>query len=72
MERKPGRLYVKRVWIDSNYCTLSTLCEGEAPELIDAQGSDLFVVRESALQRTQEELKQLLEASGVCWSRHSA
>ena len=66
-QRQPGRLYVKRVWIDRENCLAHTLCEPEASGLIECdEAGQVYKVREAALQRTPQELKELLEANSVC------
>jgi hypothetical protein len=61
------RLIVRRVWIDLDSCLWHTLCRPEAPGLIEEVGSDgASRIKEESLLRTQDELKQLLEASQVC------
>ena len=63
---KPAALIVKRVWIDRNECTAMTLCESETAGLIEySKEIGASAVKEHALQRTQHELKSLLEASNV-------
>jgi hypothetical protein len=43
------------------------MCEPEAPGLVEYDESiGVFAVKEASLKRTQEELKQLLEASYMC------
>ena len=60
-------LIVRRVWVDKNQCTAMTLCESESEGLIEySEEQGASVVKEHALQRTQQELKLLLEASEVC------
>lgn len=60
-------LAIKRVWIERGECTGHTLCVPEAPGLIEYdKKADVSVVLESNLQRTQQELRMLLEASEVC------
>jgi ferredoxin len=55
------------VWIEKSECTGHTLCVPEAPGLIEYDAaSDVSVIKEGAFQRTQPELKALLEASEVC------
>ena len=58
-------LIVKRIWIEQTQCTASTLCEPEAPGLIEA-GEETVEIREALLQRTQRELELLFGAAGVC------
>ena len=60
-------LVVRRVWIEKSECTGHTLCASEAPGLIEYDpSSDVSVVQEHSLERTQENLKLLLEAEAVC------
>ena len=60
-------LRIRRVWIEKADCTGHTLCVPDAPGLIEFDSaSGVSVVKEAVLQRTQPELKALLEASEVC------
>ena len=58
-------LIVKRIWIEKAECTASTLCEPEAPGLIESDENTLWV-KEAVLQHTQRELELLFDAAGVC------
>jgi ferredoxin len=61
------KLVVRRVWIERKACLAHTLCEPEAPSLIESdEASDAFRIKEECLRRTQQELQLLLEASRVC------
>ena len=61
------RLFVRRVWIHKDECLWHTLCEPEAPGLIENdEANRVYRVKEEFLLHTQGELKQLLEASRVC------
>ena len=67
--RRPTRsvLVVKRVWIDKNECLAHSLCVSEAEGLIEYSDEEsAAVVKEDALQRTQQELMLLLKTSHVC------
>jgi ferredoxin len=60
-------LVIRRVWIEKAECTGHTLCVPEAPGLIvNDERSDVSVVQEHSLERTQHNLKLLLEAEAVC------
>jgi ferredoxin len=60
-------LLIRRVWIERGECTSHTLCITETSGLIELDpDGDSAVVKEAALQRTQQELQELLEASFVC------
>ena len=61
------RLIVRRVWINRDSCLWHTLCGPEAPGLIENdEALSVYRIKEESLQFTQDELKQLLEASRVC------
>jgi ferredoxin len=60
-------LKIRRVWIERAECTGHTLCVPEAPGLIEYdRATDASSVKEAGLERTQAELKLLLDASEVC------
>ena len=61
------RLIVRRVWIHKDECLRHTLCEPEAPGLIENdEANSVYRIKEESILQTQSELKQLLEASRVC------
>jgi ferredoxin len=60
-------LVVRRVWIEKTQCLWHTLCHSEAVGLIEFNDDvEASVVNEHLLRRTQDELRQLLEAEAVC------
>ncbi len=59
-------LVIRRVWIEKADCTGHALCVPEAPRLIAYdQHSAVSVVQQQSLERTQQNLKLLLEAAAV-------
>jgi ferredoxin len=61
------KLIFRKVWIETDECVSCLCCVEKAPGLIEFdEAAEITRVRNEHLQRTQEELSVVLDASQVC------